>query len=92
MLWHGKANQRSDAFEGEVVSGGVRQPVGAVEGAAHAQRQRRDIQQLVGGHALTGFGVDLHSVHGQRLGSMGLLGLVSPFRRAKGGGTGYRKE
>jgi hypothetical protein len=63
------------------------QPVARIERAAHAQRQRRDIDQFVGGHLLGGLGVD-----GDALDRGRFLSLVRPFCLAGGCRTGYRKE
>jgi hypothetical protein len=60
-----------------VLSGGGH-PITGVERAAHAQGERRDIHQFVGGHDFAVF--------------VGLLGLVGPFPLANFWGTGYRKE
>jgi hypothetical protein len=66
---------------------GGREPVAGVEGAAHAQRQRRDVDQLVRRHLLAGFG---------RRGTGCCTGspwsLVRPFCLACLCRTGYRKE
>src|SRR6218665_849299 len=63
------------------------EPVIGVEGAAHAQRIRGHIDELVGGHFLGRFGIDCRARDRR-----GAVRLVRPFCLAGGCRTGYRKE
>jgi len=75
-------------FSAPPISGS--RPVARVEGAAHAQRLGRDVEQFVSWHFLAGFGQNFN----RRVawGGAGLLSLVRPFCLAGVCRTGYRKE
>ena len=64
-----------------------RQPIARVEGAAHAQRQGRDVDQLVGGHLFAVVGDAVRRGAAARP-----VSLVRPFCLAGVCRTGYRKE
>jgi hypothetical protein len=95
--WHKPSpHEKSPSMTGFLLVGAQRlsgsgEPVSRVEGAAHAQRQRRDVDELVSRHFL-GRRVARWKVDaGNWIGS-GMLSLVRPFCLAGVCRTGYRKE